>query len=276
VQLARASILDGALAFCDGRLTAEQLRALHANLHQAELDLRTIEGASVEPFDREQPPTEDAQDLEELGAALERAGPPGRQDALGLDETLRSLDAKLARLEGEFGEGKINAAQYQAVRRHYLEQREITQRLHQMYPKSDRWRKIVEEGKTGFLIELNEAVCRYAGIYDMRSKQLFVSQGERPPTEMEFLELLSAFGTGPLEGSGRRVTSTRGDDGSVVLLVPGARAAVLLWYTQDPAAWQVRVAREVLFHFETANRSTLDRPSHQELILPQLDRLVGA
>lgn len=281
LDAARARMLQAAIAFCDGSISIGQLQAVRELLREQELRVVQLEGVNQKPFVDEKPAAKpvtpaltDAveEHLEpEAEADLAAAGPAVGDD---LTRMLSGVDRKLERLELDFQQGRVNAAQYRAIRRHYLEQREVAVRLRQAHPESDRWKVVLEEGKTSFLMQLNEAVCHALALYDLKNRERFFLQGEMPPSADEAMALLRTFGpTGPDPMAGR-VLATQTEDGSALLLIPGEHTAALVAFSQQPPGWQVRALREVHRNFEGANRVPLSRGDRRSLIFPDLSRFI--
>jgi hypothetical protein len=279
LAIARERMLSAALAFCDGTISAGQLRAVREFLREKESHLAKLEGATAPVF-LEDPPTQaevgligeetltDRSIKETLSLELET------EDAPELMEMLTALDEKLDRLEDDFEHGRINASQYRAIRRHYQEQREVALRLKQAHPSSDRWRVVLEEGRTTFLMQLNEAQCTCVALFDLNSRDRIFLQGDMPPAAEEAMGLLRTFGPPRKESGPGRMLATHLDDSSCLLLIPGHFTAVLAIFSQDPPGWQVRALKEVLLNFEAANRTGLRKSQHEKLVFPDLRRFV--
>lgn len=275
---ARERMLSAALAFCDGTISAGQLRAVRELLREKDSHLAKLEGVAAPVFVEDPAPGEvelvDNQSglnqsiQETLELELET------EDAPELMEMLTALDEKLDRLEDDFEHGRINATQYRAIRRHYQEQREVALRLKQSHPRSDRWRVVLEEGRTTFLMQLNEAICTCVSLFDLNSRERIFLQGEMPPAAEEAMGLLRTFGPSRKDAGPGRMLATHLDDGSCLLLIPGRFTAVLAVFSQDPPGWQVRALREVLLNFEAANRAGLRKSQHDKLVFPDLRRFV--
>lgn len=279
LDAARARMLQAAIAFCDGSISIGQLQAVRELLREQELRVVQLEGVNQKPFVDEKPAakpvtpalTDAVEEHLEPEADLAAAGPAVGDD---LTRMLSGVDRKLERLELDFQQGRVNAAQYRAIRRHYLEQREVAVRLRQAHPESDRWKVVLEEGKTSFLMQLNEAVCHALALYDLKNRERFFLQGEMPPSADEAMALLRTFGpTGPDPMAGR-VLATQTEDGSALLLIPGEHTAALVAFSQQPPGWQVRALREVHRNFEGANRVPLSRGDRRSLIFPDLSRFI--
>jgi hypothetical protein len=274
--IARERMLSAALAFCDGTISAGQLRAVREFLREKDQRLAELEGAMAPVFIEDPTPEE----LDVQGSLTEQS----IEDTLKLElETedvpemmgmLTALDEKLDRLEDDFEHGRINASQYRAIRRHYQEQREVALRLKEANPSSDRWRVVLEEGRTTFLMQLNEAMCTCAALFDLRSRDRIFIQGEMPQAAEEAMGLLRTFGPTRKETGPGRMLATHLDDGSCLLLIPGRFTAVLSVFSQDPPGWQVRALREVLLNFEAANRAALRKLQRDKLVFPDLRRFV--
>ena len=276
LELARERMLSAALAFCDGTISAGQLRAVRELLREQDTRLAQLEGETPPVFVEDVPPEELATDdsltdrsiEDSLRMEIETA------DAPELLKMLSNIDEKLERLEDDFEQGRINGSQYRAIRRHYQEQREVALRLKEAHPSSDRWRVVLEEGRTTFLMQLNEALCTCVAIYDLNNRDQIFIQGELPDAAEEAMGLLRTFGPSRNESGPGRMLATHLDDGSGLLLVPGRHTAILAVFSQDPPAWQVRALREVLLNFEAANRAALRKNDPGKLVFPDLRRFV--
>jgi len=284
VALARERMLSAALAFCDGTISAGQLRAVRELLREQETRLAKLEGQAAPVFLEDGPVPSPKADVEMVPSSkladaaavdvisIERES----GDAPELLRMLEALEEKLERLEDDFEHGRINASQYRAIRRHYQEQREVALRLKEAHPQSDRWRVVLEEGRTTFLMQLNEAVCTCVALFELNSRERVFVQGEMPAAAEEAMGLLRTFGPARQDSGHTRMLATHLDDGSCLLLIPGRFTACLAVFSQDPPGWQVRALREVMLNFEAANRAALRKGQRKKLIFPDLKRFVRA
>lgn len=282
LERARERFHSAALAFCDGLISEGQLRAVREMLQEKELHLAEIEGEHAAPFREEEPVVHlHLESLPERKLPSSEAAAPSRDTTQGLQELeldqeletkLARLTEKIARLEADFHQSRINATQYRAIRRHYLEQHEVALRLHKANPTSDRWRVVLEEGKTRFLMQLNEAECRCVAFYDMSSRDCIYVEGELPPESEDAMRFLATFGPNSEEPRAGRMFATQTDEGVNLLLIPGRHTAALVAFSDEPPGWQVRALREVLRNFEAANQVALSRGERKSLVFPNLDR----
>lgn len=275
LEQAQSRFLDAAMAFCDGSISAGQLRAVRELLREQDLQVTRLSGRQVPPF--VEPPAEP--ELRPLlasdrPAAAEAPPEPAAEGPEEMAAQLTALDRKLARVEEDFAQGRINPTQYQAIRRHYLEQREVALKLHASNPASDRWRVVLEEGMTVFLLQLNEAVCRGFALYDVETRDRIFLEGAMGRPAEEAMALLGTFGPAPGGAADGRMLATRADDGTSLLLIPGRQTAALAIFSQDPPGWQVRALREVHRNFEVANQAALARGERRSLVFPDLSRIV--
>jgi hypothetical protein len=276
-------MLSAAIAFCDGSISAGQLKAVRELLREQELRLAGLEGKYTPPFVSDTPPKQPDADLEiitvpPLSQISQKPETPvvqaTTQVADELTEMLESLDQRLARLEEDFQQGRVNSAQYRAIRRHYKEQREVALRLRQSHPESDRWKVVLEEGKTTFLLQLNEAAVRCVAFYDLKTRKLMFTQGDIPAEADDAISLLGTFSASEFNPKTGRMMATHADDGTALVLIPGRFTAALVSCSQDPPGWQVRALREVHRNFEAANRAALQRGERRALVFPNLTRFV--
>jgi hypothetical protein len=301
LERAQERMLSSAIAFCDGAISAGQLRAVREFLREQERKIDELGGIQASPFleDIEDTPATvepkakapaSAKDTQQQARTETQAtgiSQPGIAqdpslsaaqlsdiDDPELRQRLEVLDQKIARLEQDFQQGRINASQYRAIYRHYMEQREVALRLRQKYPDSDRWQVVLEEGKTRFLLQLNEATCYSIGLYDIKSRERIFVHGDMPAGAEDAMALLGTF-SGRDEGTtDGRLFATKTDSGQTLLLIPGSFTLNLAVFSQDPPAWQVRALREVHRNFEAANRAALQRGDADKLIFPDLNRFV--
>ncbi|MEJ2608179.1 MAG: hypothetical protein P8Z41_16135 [Anaerolineales bacterium] len=59
-----------------------------------------------------------------------------------------------------------------------MQQREVALRMSKMHPESDRWQVVLEEGKTSYLMQLNEATCHSVGLYKINSRERIFVEGD--------------------------------------------------------------------------------------------------
>jgi hypothetical protein len=276
LERARARMLSAAVAFCDGAISAGQLRALRELLREQENRLAALNQNPVPPFVEEPAPQASDVHVVETGPLQEWAAVPDLPGDVSpeLRDMLATLDQKIERLEADRREGRVNASQYRAIRKHYLDQRQVAVRLQRAHPDSDRWRVVLEEGKTSFLLQLNEAVLRSFTLYDLRTKARIYSQGALPPAAEQAFQLLGTFGPDGPQAQPGRMLGMQAEDGSSYLLIPGQYTVALVVFTQDPPAWQLRAMREVHSNFEAANKGTLSRGERATLIFPDLSRFI--
>lgn len=284
LEKAEQRFLSAAIAFCDGLISEGQLRAVREMLREKELRLGELLGEETAPFVADEAPATPHRDDQVEPMPEPEPDSPLPADQLGdtdvttdisseeLQAKLAQLDEKLERLEADFQQGRINASQYQAIRRHYLEQHKVAMRLHKANPTSDRWRVVLEEGKTSFLMQLNEAECRCIAFYDIATRKCIYLEGELPDEAEEAMRFLSTFGPPPTDQHSGRMFATQTDDGLNLLLIPGRYTAALVAFSDEPPGWQVRALREVVRNFEAANKAPLSRGERDALVFPNLDR----
>jgi hypothetical protein len=110
VELALQRMLSSAIAFCDGAISAGQLKAVRELLREQELRLSQLEGNYTPPFMEEEPLPKQILDNDIFTAppisevandVVQAPKGPVIQDANELRDMLTSLDQKIATLEGD-------------------------------------------------------------------------------------------------------------------------------------------------------------------------------
>lgn len=280
LERAQEKFLSAAIAFCDGSISEGQLRAARELLREWEQRVSKMEGVEAAPFVEEEPSTihplpPDVVTTDKItDTVIEEDEIPDEDLPQDLKQRLALLDQKMSRLEQDYQQGRINSSQYRAVRRHYMQQREVALRMNKMYPESDRWQVVLEEGKTSYLIQLNEAACHAVGLYNINSRERIFIEGDMPTSAEDAMGLLGTFGASEEEGMSSRMFATQIEDGSALLLIPGTSTVCLGVFSQSPPAWQVRALREVHRNFEVVNHATLEDDKLDKLIFPDLTRFI--
>jgi hypothetical protein len=279
LELARERFMTAAIAFCEGSISAGQLRAVRELMRERELQLNALSGEQTPAFIEDPEPATTLVDPELNNNVPVKSEPDVKlvipKDASPeMKQRLQILDQKIARLEHDLQYGRVNASQFRAVRKHYLKQREVVLRLHEKHPSSDRWQVVLEEGKTTYLMQLNEATCYCVGIYDRKNLDRIFVHGEMPTHAEKAMSLLGAFGSSKPGPQSARMFATEADDGSTLLLILGDQTSCLAVFSQTPPAWQVRALREVHKNFEAANKAALARSTKSSLVFPNLANFV--
>jgi hypothetical protein len=276
---ARERLLSAAIAYCDGSISNGQLRAVRELLREQERRLGELQGRETPPFVEDPSPGPERQETpqQENEAAVADNSPDvveANEPNLEITNLLTSLNQKITRLEIEFQQGKVNQAQYQAIKKHYQQQHDVASRLTERDPDSEKWRVVLEEGKTSFLLQLNEAAVQSIAFYE-RFKPYRVLYSSQIPVLYEtiskkMMEMLSGRTSEPAQ----KMYATQLDDGKSLLLIPGKHTATLITFSQDPPGWQIRALREVHRNFEAANLASLERREYRALIFPDISKFL--
>ncbi len=286
---ARERLLEAAIAFCDGQISAGQLKAVRELLREREREVAHLLGPRQKPVpaqplarDRQAPkPADPARPLGRpqtpappKASATDMADPAAADLPVELRQRLAVLEQKLARLEQARRVGQVNRAQYEAIRKHYIEQREVALRLHARNPQSDRWRVVLEPGKTTFLMKLYEATCLCVAIYDMRTQEQLHIEGQPPSALEEAVAFLRAFSRRASNAGRGKIYATQAESGETLLFIPGVHTAALVAFEGEPPNWQVAALHELHRNFEAVNHAALEAGKRQGLVLPNLTRFV--
>jgi hypothetical protein len=299
LQKARERLYTAAIAFCEGQISEGQLRALRELLREHEQHFVELGEINVPPFiddlDFGDVPLEAVKDEIESAAAIAPETtseipdshsvstpmpepipqtPPHEDQDQSIREKLDTLEKKIQRLQDDIQKGRINPAQYRALQRHYEDQHSIAVQLHKKHPDSDRWRVILEDGKTSFLMQVNEAICYGISCFEYETQRILFHEGRMPKESETGTGFLGAF-SGPMpEDKTEHMFSTQTEDGTSMLLIPGKYSTVLAAFSKEPPVWQARALREVHRNFEYINRATLRDGTDRPLVLPNLSNFM--
>lgn len=199
----------------------------------------------VTPLPVEIPPLDPAPSLDEFKTPA---------DARHFLERLR---AKTAQIVQDFAGGKINQRQFQAVYSHYQRQRlEVEEALIEM-PGSGAWRAVAVEGHTSFLRQQHAAQVLSYALYETASGISLAQVGDFSVDPALLMPMLSSFRsiTQELFGAGMRRTEIKG--GHWLYFVPGRYTTLVVIYSAEPAAIQLKTIEDLHRDFELVNELTL-------------------
>lgn len=186
------------------------------------------------------------------------------------DETLEQIRHKMESVAAEFGEGKINRVQFDALYSHYSEQRVIIERLIERNPNTDAWRQVARPGHTEFLRSYFEARAEYYMVFRHRRREPIATGGEQPPgtTPAIVRALKDLWNRDSIPDSG--LARLEIDETRWLVMANGPLAATIVIFSLQPSQAQTYIVRDLHEDFERANRLSLQRglPA-QMMVFPQ-------
>ena len=184
--------------------------------------------------------------------------------------TLDHIRQKMESVAEEFGNGKLNRAQFNAIYGHYNEQRTIIETIITRNPENDAWRQVAKPGKTTFLRAYFEAQPVFYIVFKHHVRSPLISAGEHPehstPHIVTALKYLWHMETMPT----KRLARKEIDNGQWLILAIGEQAITVVVYSMQPSNQQAHLIRDLHDDFESANRLSLKRnqPATQ-MVFPQ-------
>ena len=169
----------------------------------------------------------------------------------------------------EYSSGKLNAVQFNAIYRHYMEKREIIEKLLELNPDSDAWKAAASPGTTSYLKDRFEARPLYYVVFRKGDKKPLLGNGKVPKKAAEqIFKILQVFWKMETWQSGLARKSI--GDGMWMMLMVGEHSLTIAIYFLQPSTIQQNRLRDLHSDFERANRQALDRgfpPSR--MVFPQ-------
>jgi hypothetical protein len=183
-----------------------------------------------------------------------------------------ALEAIRQRLQGitqEYSSGKLNAVQFNAIYRHYMEKRMIIEKLIERNPESDAWRAAASSGHTTDLKDRYESRPLYYVIFRKGEKRPLLFDGKLPKKAAEQLhKLLEVFWKMQVWRQGLARKSV--GDGMWLMLMVGENAMTIAIYFLQPSTLQVNKLKDLHADFERANTKALERGfSADRMVFPQ-------
>lgn len=181
--------------------------------------------------------------------------------------TLENLRKKMESVATEFGQGKINRAQFNAIYGRYSEQRTIIERLIQRNPENGAWKQAAASGHTSFLRDHFEARLLSYLVYQHGIPTPLMIGGKQQPDMNQISQVLKTLWSLPNRPKVGLARKTLGNAQWVVLAL-GEFALTLAVFQLEPSTTQANLVRDLHMDFERANRLALERATRS------LDRFV--
>lgn len=185
------------------------------------------------------------------------------------EEALKSLRERIQQVAGEYAEGKINSAQYNALYRYYSEKRALLEHICRTDANSSTWRTVAASDDTPFLREQFAARLLYCAVFRKGDTAPLLTIGRIPRKVAESLyRTLRTIWDGNQwrYGVARRSLG----DGIWLVLCLGRLAMTAAVFYLPPSGQQFHLIREAHQDFEQANASLLSRNvSSDRMVFPQ-------
>lgn len=196
--------------------------------------------------------------------------PPKSKDGLSARAALARLREKREQITREYADGKINAAQYNAMYRYYMEKTAIIEKILERDPQSETWRNVAAPGSTAFLRERFEARLLYCVVFRRGDEKApLLTEGRLPQkAAVELHRTLQSLWSSPHWRSG--VARKSLGDGMWMLLVLGERSLTAALFLFQPSNLTINKVRDLHTDFERANHLMLVRgTAAAQMVFPQ-------
>lgn len=183
------------------------------------------------------------------------------------EAALELLRRKMEIVANEFGEGKINRAQFNAIYGRYSEQRTIIETLQKRNPENPAWKQAAAPGHTSFLRQHFEARLGYYLVYQHNIPSPLIMGGKQQANMDQIsgvLQSLWSMNKRPKIGLARKEMGS----GQWLVLALGEFAVTLAMFMLEPSVTQATWVRDLHNDFERANRRALSNGTRS------LDRFV--
>lgn len=180
------------------------------------------------------------------------------QDDGDARKALAILRQKRDQLSRDYAAGQLNAAQFNAMYRHYMEKSAIIEKILESNPESEVWRNVAAQGATAFLRERFEARPIYMVVFRRGERSPLLATGKLPQkAARQVHRLLTVIWQSNAWRTGLARKSL--GDGMWLLLTIGENALTITVFFMQPSVLQVNKVRDLHADFERANRMALIR-----------------
>lgn len=180
------------------------------------------------------------------------------RDATTPTTALHRLRQKREQLTRDYASGKLNAAQFNAMYRYYMEKSTIIEKMMESNPGSEAWRSVAAPGATAFLREKFESRLLYCLVLRRGDKTPLMADGKlSQKAAYQLHEMLKRIWSLSNWRSG--LARKAMGEGLWMLLAMGESAATITIFMLQPSAIQTNQVRDLHIDFERANQLLLAR-----------------
>lgn len=200
---------------------------------------------------------------------LEPSQPNAEQDIANATAALNRLRQKREQLTRDYAAGQLNAAQFNAMYRYYMEKTAIIERILERNPESDVWRTVAEPGGTMYLRERFESRLLYCVVFRRDEQRPLLTEGKISAKAAQQLHrLLKTIWAMSTWRTGLARKSL--GEGLWLLLIIGEGAMTITVFMMQPSTLQTSNVHDLHSDFEKANALALRRgqPAAQ-MVFPQ-------
>jgi hypothetical protein len=193
--------------------------------------------------------------------------PEDSESVKKVEDAIRRLRVKMAKVATEFAEGKINQAQFEAIYKRYQDQRAITESLLARDPETNAWKHVLSEGPTSFLRSQHEAHLQAYVLYLNRTAKTVLTHGEIKISPQVMKETVQKLRASKETG----VRFAEASDDRWLAYIPGRYTTAIAIYTNEPTSFQLQMVGDLHRDFETANQRNLasEKFTPKSLVFPQ-------
>jgi hypothetical protein len=195
--------------------------------------------------------------------------PPDERDYSNPRSALDQIKEKINHITNEYSAGKLNAVQFNAMYRHYMEKRTIIEKLIERNPETDAWKAASAPGSTIYLRNRFEARPLYYVIFRKGEQKPLMMEGKIPQKAAQQLHKLLTVIWKMEEWKEGLARKSLGD-GLWLLLMIGKQSMTLVVYFFQPSTLQINRMKDLHADFERANQQALERgmPANR-MVFPQ-------
>ncbi len=182
---------------------------------------------------------------------------------------LARIRERLEQLAEEYASGALNSAQFNAMYRHYVEQRMIIEKLVERNPGTEAWRSAALPGRTIFLRNHYRSNPVYFAVFNRNDHTPLATGGWLPRgSAHELYRVLLAVWR--MEQWPTGLARKALGNGAWLVLVIGPGAMTVAIFVLQPSDHQISQVRDLHDDFERANRLSLERGMPADkMVFPQ-------
>jgi hypothetical protein len=215
-------------------------------------------------------PIRPARPADDLPPELPRLDDDEDDNPTNPENPLQALDhlrQKMERVAAEYGAGKLNRAQFNAIYAKLGEQRSIIEKLQERDPQNPAWRSVADNVNTRFLREHFQARLLYYLVYQHGRHAPLMKGGSQSPNMeriTQVLDQLWSMKNRPRSGLARKDMG----NGQWLVVAVGEFSLTVALYMLEPSVAQMHLVRDLQADFERANKGSLHQGTRS------LDRFV--